>query len=69
MRGGAHHIGGARMSRRPIDGVTDAFGAVHQIPNVFVTGSATFPSGGFANPTLTIAALVLRQAKYLADGR
>jgi len=69
MRGGAHHIGGARMSLKPVDGVTDGFGAVHQIPNVFVTGSATFPSGGFANPTLTIAALVLRQAKYLADER
>jgi len=66
LDGGAHHIGGARMSRNPRTGVTNSFGAVHQIPNIYVTGSATFPSGGFSNPTLTIMALALRQAQHIA---
>jgi len=65
MRGGAHHIGGARMSRSAQRGVTDGFGALHAIPNVYVSGSATFPSGGFSNPTLTILALALRQAEHI----
>jgi choline dehydrogenase-like flavoprotein len=69
IRGGAHHIGGARMSRDPKEGVTDGFGALHQMPNVFVAGSATFPSGGFSNPTLTIMALALRQARFIASRR
>ena len=29
-------------------------------PNLFIEGSAVFPTGGAANPTLTIAALALR---------
>ena len=63
--GGSHHIGGARMGENFRESVTDPFGAVHQIPNLYVTGSATFPSGGFSNPTLTIMALALRQADHI----
>lgn len=66
--GGAHHIGGARMSEDPHRGVTDPMGALHEVPNVIVTGSAIFPSGGFSNPTLTIMALALRQSAYIAAG-
>jgi choline dehydrogenase-like flavoprotein len=29
-------------------------------PNLFIEGSAVFPTAGAANPTLTIAALALR---------
>ena len=54
------------MSRNPRRGVTDPNGAVHAVPNLFVTGSAVFPSGGFSNPTLTIMALALRQADFIA---
>jgi glucose dehydrogenase len=31
-------------------------------PNLFLVGSAVFPTGGVSNPTLTIAALALRAA-------
>jgi len=65
MGGGAHHMGGARMSADPREGVTDEYGALHQIPNIFVTGSATFPSSGFSNPTLTLMSLALRQANHI----
>lgn len=57
------------MSRSPRQGVTDANGAVHAVSNLFVTGSAVFPSGGFSNPTLTIMALALRQADFIARGQ
>lgn len=64
--GGSHHIGGARMSHDPRRGVTDSQGAVHGVTNLFVAGSAVFPSGGFSNPTLTIMALALRQADFIS---
>jgi choline dehydrogenase-like flavoprotein len=48
------------MHTDPRRGVVDAEGRVHSSPNVFVTGSSVFPTGGFANPTLTIIALALR---------
>lgn len=67
LAGGSHHIGGARMGARASDGVTNSYGAVFGLPNVHVTGSATFPTGGFANPTLTILALALRQSRNLAE--
>lgn len=61
MIGGTHHhLGGLRMAADPSDGVVDANCQVHGIDNLFVAGSAVFPSGGFANPTLTVVALALR---------
>jgi choline dehydrogenase-like flavoprotein len=38
---------------------------VHGLSNLFVAGSSLFPTGGFANPTLTIVALALRLADHL----
>jgi choline dehydrogenase-like flavoprotein len=35
---------------------------VHGIENLYVAGSSVFPTGGYANPTLTIAALAIRLA-------
>lgn len=63
--GGAHLMGTLRMSRRAEDGVTDPLARVHGSDNLFVAGSALFPTGGAVNPTLTIAALSLRLADHL----
>ena len=60
--GGYHHIGTTRMSADPRHGVTDARARVHGLPNLYVAGSSLFPTGGWANPTLTIVALALRAA-------
>lgn len=63
--GVAHHMGTTRMHTDPKQGVVDANGRVHQLSNLFVAGSSVFPTGGYANPTLTIVALALRLADHV----
>jgi choline dehydrogenase-like flavoprotein len=65
---GHHHMGGTRMAARPADGVVDGDGRVFGRPNLFVAGSSVFPSGGHANPTLTIVQLALRLADRIHRG-
>ncbi len=71
---GGHHIGTARMADHPSRGVVDANAAVFDAPNLFIAGSATFPTSSHANPTLTIVAMSIRLAAHLRtetarDGR
>lgn len=61
-----HHMGGARMGRTPEEGVVDRDLRVFGCPNLSVAGAAVFPTGSFANPTLTAIALALRLADRLA---
>lgn len=63
-----HNMGTARMSARPDDGVVDAFGRAHEVPNLFVSDGSVFPSSSTENPTLTIVALAMRQADHIARG-
>ena len=65
--GGYHHMGTTRMADDPREGVTDSFGRVHGVDNLFVAGSSLFPTSGWANPTLTIAALALRTAERIGS--
>jgi choline dehydrogenase-like flavoprotein len=65
--GGFHHMGTTRMASDPRRGVTDAWGRVHGLPNLYVAGSSLFPTVGWANPTLTIVALAIRSADRIAD--
>jgi choline dehydrogenase-like flavoprotein len=62
---GGHHIGTARMSASPAAGVTDCDARVHGLANLYVAGSAAFPTSSQANPTLTIVAMALRLAAHL----
>jgi len=64
-RVGGHHIGTARMASVPQEGVVDADCAVFGTQGLFVSGSAAFPTSGFANPTLTIVAMALRLGDHL----
>ncbi len=57
---GGHHIGTARMSADPRFGVVDGRCRVHGVGNLWIAGSAVFPTSGQANPTLTIVALAVR---------
>jgi choline dehydrogenase-like flavoprotein len=65
--GGYHHLGTTRMADDPRRGVTDSFGQVHGIENLYVAGSSLFPTSGWANPTLTIVALALRTGDHIAQ--
>ena len=60
-----HFMGTTWMHDNPRNGVVDADCRVHGVPNLFIAGSSVFPTGGFANPTLTIVALALRLATHL----
>jgi choline dehydrogenase-like flavoprotein len=65
LSGGYHPMGTTRMADDPRRGVVDRDGRVHGIANLYVAGSSVFPTGGSANPTLTIVALALRLAEHL----
>jgi choline dehydrogenase-like flavoprotein len=65
MNSSYHHMGTTRMSASPENGVVDPDCMVHGVDQLFVAGSSTFPAAGFANPTLTIAALAIRLADHL----
>lgn len=60
-----HHMGTTRMHADPAQGVVDGDCRVHGVSNLFVAGSSVFPTGGYANPTLTIVALAIRLADRL----
>jgi choline dehydrogenase-like flavoprotein len=62
---GGHHIGTARMGSDPRSSVVDADCRVHGVHNLYIAGSATFPTSGQANPTLTIVAMAARLAEHL----
>jgi choline dehydrogenase-like flavoprotein len=62
-----HNMGTCRMSEDPQDGVVDAFGRAHDVPNLYVSDGSVFTTGAAANPTLTIVALAIRQADHLAS--
>lgn len=61
-----HNLGTCRMSQRPGEGVLDRFGRAHDVPNLFVADGSVMTTGGAANPTLTIVALAIRQAEFIA---
>ena len=60
-----HSMGITRMNEDPKQGVVDAICNVHGITNLFIAGSSVFPTGGYANPTLTIVALCMRLSDHL----
>jgi choline dehydrogenase-like flavoprotein len=60
VKGASHLMGTCRMGTDPRTSVVGHDLRAHDHPNLFVVGSAVFPTGGASNPTLTIAALALR---------
>jgi choline dehydrogenase-like flavoprotein len=65
LAGSHHHMGTTRMDPSPDQGVVDVHCRHHQLDNLFLAGSSVFPTGGYANPTLTIAALGRRLGHHL----
>jgi len=66
--GGAGHIMGTyRMGDNPKTSVVDSFQRSHDHNNLYLVGSGTFPTGGTANPTLTLSALAMRTADSIVS--
>lgn len=63
--GGYHHMGTTRMGDDPTTSVVDADCRVHGMDNLYIAGSSVFPTGGWANPTLTIIALAMRLGDHI----
>jgi choline dehydrogenase-like flavoprotein len=60
--GAYHHMGGTRMGINEFDSVVDGNLKVHNINNLYVSGSSTFVTGGYTNPTFAIIQFSLRLA-------
>lgn len=62
-----HIMGGTIMGNDPSTSVTDSYGRIHDVNNLFVLGSSLFPTSGAVNPTFTLHATTLRTADHLID--
>lgn len=62
----SHNMGTNRMSANARDGVVNKWGRTHDVKNLFISDGSQFTSSSAANPTLTIVALAIRQAEYIA---
>lgn len=58
-----HHMGGARMSKTPEEGVVDTELNVWGYSNLRILSASVFPTVSHSNPTLTLLALGQRLAK------
>ena len=62
-----HVMGTARMGTDPRTSVCDPYGRLHDVENVVVCDSSTFPTSTGYGPTLTLAALSIRNARALTS--
>jgi choline dehydrogenase-like flavoprotein len=62
-----HELGTCRMGDNPKTSVLNKWNQSHDVKNLFVVDGSSFVSGGPQNPTLTISALAMRAADYMAE--
>ncbi len=65
----SHEVGTVRMGNDPKISVLNSYCQSHEVNNLFVVDGSSFTTFPEKNPTLTIAALAVRSARYLADQR
>jgi glucose dehydrogenase len=63
--GAGHIMGTHRMGKNPKTSVVDARQRSHDVPNLWIVGSGSFPTVATANPTLTLMALAFKSAKSI----
>ncbi len=61
----AHQMGTARMGADARTGVADPDGAVRGVRGLYVADASAFPTSSGVNPTLTIMALAMRNARRM----
>ena len=57
-----HHLGGTRMGIDNFDSVVNSDLKVHNVNNLYLSGSSIFVTSGYTNPTFTIIQFALRLA-------
>lgn len=62
----SHNLGTCRMSENPLFGVVNKWGQAHDVPNLFISDGSQYTTSAAVNPTLTIVALAIRQAEWIA---
>jgi choline dehydrogenase-like flavoprotein len=62
-----HELGTCRMGDNPKTSVLNKWCQSHDIKNLVVVDGASFVSGGWQNPTITIATLAMRASEHLAE--
>jgi choline dehydrogenase-like flavoprotein len=62
-----HELGTCRMGDDPKTSVLNKWNQSHDIKNLYVVDGASFVSGGWQNPTMTILALAMRASEHLAE--
>ncbi len=65
----SHEVGTCRMGKEPKASVLNSYCQTHEIKNLFVVDGSCFTTFPEKNPTLTIAALAVRSARYIAQQR
>jgi hypothetical protein len=61
----SHFMGSTRMGKNQSNAVTNQNGQVYGFDNLFISGPSLFPTYGYANPFLSIAAIALMQADHI----
>ncbi|WP_257112733.1 GMC oxidoreductase [Pseudomonas ficuserectae] len=64
----SHQCGTAVMGNDPLKSVVNRNCKMHDLENVWIVDSSSFPSSAAVNPALTIAANALRVAATIAEG-
>lgn len=64
----SHEVGTVRMGSDPRTSVLNSHCQAREAPNLFVTDGSCFTTFPEKNPTLTIMALAVRTARFIADG-
>jgi choline dehydrogenase-like flavoprotein len=62
-----HHMGGTRMGINKFDSVVNKDLKIHGINNLYISGSSSFVTTGYANPTFTIVQLAIRIAEKINE--
>lgn len=63
----SHEVGTVRMGKDPKTSVLNAWCQTREVKNLFVVDAGCFTTFPEKNPTLTIAALAVRAARYIAE--